>query len=128
MKRNVVTAIDELKQAFPSSKINLSEDGDGGAYVIIESVQIGKHFAPSVTWIGGHITALYPYSDIYPVFIDANVRRIDGKEFEAPITNGHIFLERPAIQISLRNNSIHKSPQTAVAKFLKIINFMENIQ
>ena len=128
MKQDVANAIEELKQAFPSSTITSSEDDQGGAFVVIESVHIGKCFIPSFTWMGGHITAHYPYADIYPVFIDANVRRVDGKEFEAPITIGNKFLERPAIQISRRNNRVHSSPQTAVAKFLKIINFVENFQ
>ena len=128
MKQDVVNAIEELKQAFPSSTITSSEDDQGGAFVVIESVHIGKRFIPSFTWMGGHITAHYPYADIYPVFIDANVRRVDGKEFEAPITIGNKFLERPAIQISRRNNRVHSSRQTAVAKFLKIINFVENFQ
>ena len=128
MKQDVANAIEELKQAFPSSAIINSEDGQGGAYVVVERVYIGEHFVPAITWMGGHITALYPYADIYPVFIDANVRRADGKSFEKPITLGHTFANRPAIQISRRNNRVQNSPQTAVAKFLKIINFVENIR
>lgn len=128
MKQDVANAIEELKSAFPSSAVTNREDGQGGAYVVVESVPIGACFVPSVTWMGGHITALYPYADIYPVFIDANVRRADGKSFEKPITVGHTFADRPAIQISRLNNRVQNSPQTAVAKFLKVIDFVENLQ
>ena len=128
MKQDVATAIEELKQAFPASAITSSEDGQGGAYVVVERVNIGTRFVPSVTWMGGHIPALYPYADIYPVFIDATVRRVDGKEFEAPITVGHTFAGRSAIQISRRNSRTQNLPQTVVAKFLKIINFVEKIR
>lgn len=128
MKQRVFTAIEELKRAFPDSQITHNEDGQGGAYVIIESIDIGKQYVPSITWMGGHIDALYPYADIYPVFIDANVQRADGTTFTAPITSGHAFMQRPAIQISRRNNRINNALQTAVAKFLKIISFMENSQ
>ena len=128
MKQEVARAITDLKLAFPSSVVTSSEDGQGGAHVIVENVQIGKHFVPPTTWMGGHITALYPYADIYPVFIDGNVRRTDGKSFEGPITARHAFSGRPAIQISRRNNRVQNAPQTAVTKFLKVINFLENIQ
>ena len=128
MKPDVAKAIEELEQAFPSSVVTISEDGEGGSYVVVEAVHIGNRFVPHETWMGGHIPALYPYADIYPVFIDASVRRRDGNGFNVPVTNGHVFQGRPAIQISRRNNRIQNSPQSAVAKFLKVIYFMENLQ
>ena len=128
MKPDVAKAVEELKQAFPSSVVTVSDDGEGGIYVVVEAVDLGNRFVPQETWMGGHIPALYPYADIYPVFIDAGVRRMDGNGFKAPVTNGHTFQGRPAIQISRRNNRIQNSPQTAVAKFLKVIDFMENLQ
>ena len=127
MKRDVANAIEELKRAFPSSVVSNREDGQGGVYGVVESVCLGERFVPSVSWMGGHITALYPYADIYPVFMSADIRRVDGKDFEAPITVGHTFFDRPAIQISRRNNKIENSPQTAVAKLLKVINYLENL-
>ena len=127
MNPDVADAIEELKRAFPSSAVTISEDGQGGAYVFIENVDIGARFVPSITWIGAHIAALYPYADIYPVFMDAAVSRADGQGFEAPITQGHNFVGRPAIQISRRNNQIQNYPQTAVAKLMKILNFLEKL-
>ncbi len=128
MKQAIVKAIEELKSAFSPSSVQVTEDGGGGAYVFVESVRIGSLYVPQITWIGGHITALYPYSDIYPMFIDASVCRANGKGFAAPITIGHEFLGRPAIQISRRNNQVQNSPQTAVSKFLKVIDFVEHYQ
>ena len=127
VKAEVGEAIEELKRAFPSSELTVSEDGKGGARVVVESVAIGAR-EPGQSWLGGHIPAQYPYADIYPVFMDAAVRRRDGKAFEAPITEGHNFCGRPAIQISRRNNRIQNSGQTAVAKFLKIVDFLEKVQ
>ena len=128
MKKDVANAIEELKKAFPGSVVTDSEDGEGGAHVFVESVNLSERFNPSTTWMGGHITALYPYADIYPLFINANVRRVDDMSFEVPITTGHSFAGRPAIQISRRNNRVQNSPQGAVAKFLKVIDFIENLQ
>ena len=128
VKAEVGEAIEELKRAFPSSELTFREDGKGGARVVVESVVIGSRYEPEQSWLGGHITAQYPYADIYPVFMDAAVSRRDGKAFEAPITEGHSFCGRPAIQISRRNTRIQNSGQTAVAKFLKILDFLEKVR
>ena len=69
------------------------------------------------TWLGGHIPALYPYADIYPLFIADNVGRVDGVAFEPPVTSGAQFLDRLALQVSRRNNHTQHYPQTALAKF-----------
>ena len=128
MKHDVLDAIEGLKRAFPSSEILSQEDGDGGAYVIVENVQLGGRYQPSSTWIGGHITALYPYADIYPLFISDDVRRVDGVAFEAPVTLGAQFLNRPAIQVSRRNNHSQHYPQTAVAKIVKVLHFLKELR
>ena len=128
MKAEVREAIEELKRAFPASVLTVSQDGEGGARVVVEGVAIGARYEPEQSWLGGHIPAQYPYADIYPVFMDAAVRRRDGKAFEAPITVGHRFSGRPAIQISRRNNRMQNSGQTAVSKFLKILDFLKKVQ
>lgn len=128
MKLDVANAIEELKRAFASSDVFSQEDGEGGAYVIVENVTIGCRYRPSSTWIGGHITALYPYADIYPLFIADNVCRADGVAFEPPVTPGVQFLDRPALQVSRRNNHTQHYPQTAVAKFVKVLHFLEELQ
>ena len=125
MKQNVANAIEELKRAFPSSEVCSREDGSGGAYVIVEDVAIGDRYEPSSTWIGGHIPPSYPYADIYPLFIGDNVRRVDGVAFAAPITPGARCFDRPALQVSRRNNHIQNYPQTAAAKFGKVLHFLK---
>ena len=127
MKPHVADAVLELDRAFPSSAVYSREDGKGGAYVIVEDVRIGPKFAPVSTWLGGHITALYPYADIYPMFIDAGVRRLDGTAFEPPVTPNAEFERRPALQVSRRNNRTQNYPQTAVSKFLKVQQFLANL-
>ena len=128
MKQDVANAIEELKRAFPSSEVCSREDGSGGAYVIVEDVAIGDRYQLSSTWIGGHITPLYPYADIYPLFIGDNVRRVDGVSFAPPITLGARFLDRPALQVSRRNNHTQNYPQTAVSKFAKVLHFLEELR
>ena len=125
MNLEVSQAVDELRRAFPGCKVDATDDGDGGARFVMDGVDLGERYNPRRTWLGAHIPALYPYADIYPVFMDAGVGRADGGAFQAPITPGAQFEGRPAIQISRRNNHAEHYPQTAVSKILKILGFLE---
>lgn len=128
MKPEVANAIEELRRKFPDSVVNAIEDNDGGAYVFLEGVDVGERYTPHQTWLGAHIPALYPYADIYPVFMGGDVRRADGIAFAAPITQGASFSGRPAIQISRRNNLAQQHPQPAYSKFLKVLDYLEKLQ
>lgn len=128
MNVEVATAIEELKRQFGSSTLTIREDDQGGAYVIMEPVVIGAKFVPTATWIGFQIPAQYPYADIYPVFIGVDVKRADGVAFHAPVTPGHNFEGRGAIQISRRSAAAQSGSQRAVAKILKVLDFLEKLQ
>ena len=69
MKTEVSSAIEELKLQFSSSAVTASEDGQGGAHVFLEVINLGPGFRPDHTWVGFQIPAQYPYADIYPVFV-----------------------------------------------------------
>ena len=127
MRSTVAEAIDELGRAFRSSGISSREDGQGGAYVIVEQVDIGPKYRPETTWLGGHLTELHPYADIYPLFMAAEVCRVNGVAFEAPVTTGVSFEGRPALQISRRNNHTQHFPQSALDKFLKVQQFLKDL-
>src|SRR5947209_19876633 len=105
MRVEVSAAIDELRRQFSGASFNVREDGQGGAYVVLEPVSLGSRYRPESTWIGFQIPAQYPYADIYPVFIGAGVARVDGVPFTAPVTPGHQFEGRPAIQVSRRSRA-----------------------
>jgi hypothetical protein len=127
MRSEVSNAIDELKRQFEASAFTVREDGQGGAYVVIEPICLGIRYRPETTWIGFQIPAQYPYADIYPVFIGADVSRIDGAAFLAPVTPGHQFEGRPALQISRRNGAPQTGLQKATGKVFKILDFLERL-
>ena len=127
MKVEVSQAIEELKRQFVTSSLTVREDGQGGAYVVMEPVALGPKYRPEMSWIGFQIPAQYPYADIYPVFIGGNVVRADGVAFAVPVTPGHNFEGRPAIQISRRNSAAQSGLQKAPAKILKVLDFMEKL-
>jgi hypothetical protein len=127
MRSEVVAAIDDLKRQFPSATVIVREDSAGGAYVLMEKVSIGSRYTPSETWLGFHIPSQFPYADIYPVFMSTEVSRTDHTPFAAPVTPGHHYEGRPAIQISRRSSGANGGLQKASAKILKILHFLDNL-
>lgn len=127
MKVEVSTAIEELKSQFSEASLSLREDDQGGAYVLLEGVRLGPKFRPEATWVGFQIPAQYPYADIYPIFLGGDVSRADGVAFQAPVTLGHCFEGRPAIQVSRRSAAAQGGTQKATAKVLKVLDFLEKL-
>lgn len=128
MRTEVTAAIEELKRQFPESVFTASEDGQGGAYVFMEPVVLGARYEPEGNWLGFQIPAQYPYADIYPMFMGADCHRKDGVGFTAPVTLGHNFQGRPAIQISRRSGAAQNGGQKATAKVLKVLDFLRTLQ
>lgn len=127
MRSEVSAGIEELRRQFEDSTVTVRDDGQGGAYVIVESVTLGSNFTPPSTWIGFHISAQFPYADIYPVFIANDIARSDGLAFAPPVTRGHTFEGRPAIQVSRRNAAAQNGLQRVPAKILKILDFLKRL-
>lgn len=125
MTPSVSTAIEGLKKAFPSCTVSvLGEDGQGGAFVVLDNVELGEKFAPQSTWFGAHLPSNLPYADIYPLFIGNDVRRADGAALAGPFASLE-WQSRPAIQVSRRNNRF-QAGHTAASKFVKVIDFVRN--
>lgn len=135
MKPDVAVAVGELEAALIGSAVQVLEDQDGGAYVIVDDVAIGDAFSPRSSWIGFHVVWTYPDSDTYPHFIDAGVKYVgsgpapnqhaDGN-LPTALTRGATMpgFELAAIQISRRSNHRNADTDTAAQKLLRIIDFL----
>lgn len=121
----VAQAVEEIRTAFPDVVVQVREDGQGGAVVIVESVDLGAPYNQNETWIGFQITFQYPYSDVYPHFVRGDLTRADGAalgEGTSPTTWGG----RPAVQLSRRSNQLDPSTDTAVLKLLKVLAWLRS--
>jgi hypothetical protein len=127
MNAEVGRAVQAIRHSFEGASVVVEEDGAGGAYVFIEPVDLGTRFGPCTTWIGAHLTAQTPYSDVYPLFIGPNVSWVDGRAFSPPITVGHTFRGRAAIQVSRRSNKRDPKLEPPVAKINKVLNWLRYI-
>lgn len=124
MTPEVERAVAAIRESFAGTNFAVEEDGAGGAYVIVEGVELGPRFTPPRTWLGGHLTAQVPYSDVYPLFIGAEVRWVDGRGFSAPLSLGHNFGGRAAIQVSRRSNRRDPKLETPICKFNKVLHWL----
>jgi len=130
---DVRQAIEELKTSFSDHEVRTLEDGDGGAYVLVEDLDLGERYAPPTSWVGFHITHPYPDADVYPHFISGDVRYLGAgptpnSGFPEGIAPGHAMpgFNLPAIQISRRSNRWNPDRDTAALKLARVLDWIRS--
>jgi hypothetical protein len=124
MKVAVQRAIDELRATFPEARLDVEEDGDGGAYVTLDPVSLKGPYLQTETWVGFHIGFQYPASDVYPHFVRDDLARRDGASLGSGMSRCQ-HRGRQAVQISRRSNALDPGFQTAAHKLLKVLAWLE---
>jgi hypothetical protein len=135
MKPAVEAAIADIRAGFPDHEVRVKPDSDGGAYVIIDSLEIGDSFTPHMSWLGFQITWTCPESDTYPHFIDLGVRYVGQGETPNQYPEGNLptsmtrnatmpGFELAAIQVSRRSNHRNAATDSPFQKLLRIIEFL----
>jgi hypothetical protein len=119
----VAEAIEEIRATFEGAAITARADGEGGAYVRIDPVDPGPPYAQRATWIGFRVTAQYPYSDVYPLFVRHDLCRTDGQALGEGFTGNQTFDGQPAVQVSRRSNHLNPATDTAAIKVLKVLSW-----
>ena len=123
---NVLAAIDELKLDFQPEELVVEPDGKGGARVRFGPVGLSETYQQRESWIGGHLTAQVPYSDVYPIFVRGDLARTDGKALVAPLANGQVFMGLSAVQVSRKSNRLDASIETVRMKFKKVLHWINS--
>ena len=125
MTPEVERAIAEIELAFPGAEVTKTQDGEGGAYVVVADVVLPKTYRQRETWIGFRITHAYPYADVYPHFVREDLCRADDKPLGQGMSRG-TFQSRPAIQLSRRSNRLNPATDTALLKLQKVLRWLAN--
>jgi len=125
MTPEVTRAIEEIGATFPNNPPVVREDGEGGAFVIVENLRLGSTYLQPETWMGFHITFPYPYSDVYPQFVRGDLARADGKPLGHATSPNATFEGRPAVQVSRKANRLNPATDTAVQKLLKVLEWLK---
>ena len=126
MKPDVLQAVQEVRSQFSASTLEVKEDNQGGAYLMIDPVDMGSIYTKETrhTWLGFHIPFQYPLADVYPHHVRRDLARVDGR----PLGDGmaHSRYEgfgRDSVQLSRRSNHRDAGRETAVHKALKVIEW-----
>ncbi len=127
LKTSVAEAIEGIRESFLPSMVTVIEDGQGGAHVIVENVALKGPYNQGDTWLGGHIAPFFPNADVYPLFVRGDLARRDGGALVAPVTAGHAYQSRPAVQVSRRSNGRDPSRETAAMKYMKVVTYLESL-
>jgi hypothetical protein len=125
MIAEVEHAIEDIKAAFDGHRVDVEPESQGGAYVVVNDLPISDKYAPTKTWFGFLITFQYPRADIYPHFVDAQIRRLDGRPHGAGFSGPIQWQGRAALQISRRSNRLNPSVDTATTKLAKVIEWVK---
>lgn len=125
MTPEIEQAIAEIQQAFPGHSVEVETEAQGGANVIVHKLLIGKQYVPSSSWVGFAISFQYPYADVYPHYIDAGLRRVDGLVQGAGFSSA-TWRDQQVIQVSRRSNRWNAAIDTAATKLTKVLTWLRN--
>ena len=123
MNSQVKLAISQLIKGFPKARVTATDSGDGGAKVMIDSVDLGPSFEPSSSWVKFSVSFQYPNADIYPIFLRSDLTRTDGRSHGKGIAQSE-FDGAPALQLSRRSNRLNPDTDTAALKVTKVLEWL----
>lgn len=121
----VEEAVAEIRAAFSGKEIQVVTSGDGGAEVTVEDVDLGEHYEPQKSFVGFRIHSTYPFSQVYPHFLQADLRKANGTPLPTPgMTHGQQWRGQPAIMVSRSSRNWDPSRDTAVGKLYKVLEWV----
>lgn len=129
MNPSIQQAVEEIRSAYPGHALDVSPDGEGGAFVKVHDLPLGKQYQPERSWVAFRITFQYPFADIYPHFCVANIARKDGRALGEGFSNNtwkSPSVEEAATMISRRSNHLDAATDTAALKLAKILDWIKN--
>jgi hypothetical protein len=128
MKQEVMDAIQELESAYGKDNVAATPDQQGGAYVIVQNLDLGPVYAPSTTWCGFAINHMYPDAQVYPHYFPSEVKRADGSAFGGGFSHpADPWQGHSVVQISRTSKSWNPAQDTAEIKLEKVLNWMRSL-
>ena len=116
-------------RAQSTSELIAWGDGNGGAHVFIENVDLGPPFTQATTWVAFHLPHTLPDGDLYPLWMRPDLTRTDGQPIGKLNAAGQNFmhlnntwLTEPAVMVSLRSNDRDPRVDSPSRKLARILD------
>lgn len=128
LKQAVDDALRQIQSCYANLTINTFADGQGGAWVEIVDMPLGDPYGQAETFLVFLLPFTLPGSDIYPMFVRADLSRLDGR----PLGEGFAVTElawpgdaspRPVVQVSRKTRGSFAA-QTATQKVAKVVHWV----
>lgn len=128
LKDAVARGVAEITGACGADLVRVLPDGQGGAWVELAAVDLGKPYDQDHTFLVCLLPFTLPAADIYPTFVRPDLTRCD----KQPLGEGFAATQlqwpgdpkpRPVIQISRRTHS-HFAAQTPLQKIEKVLAWL----
>lgn len=118
-------AIEAVRDHFDGHSVEAVSDGAGGYFVTVSDVRLGPKYIPDSTWLGFHVNAAYPMSDVYPHYLGVVVRADGSDHCSAvqPVT----WREKAALQLSRRSNGWNPMLDNAALKAEKVLTWFVDL-
>ncbi|MGB8196538.1 MAG: hypothetical protein WCF25_06000 [Acidimicrobiales bacterium] len=121
----VFAAVREIAATLTEHDVVAWCDGEGGVFVVVDDIELGAQWTPSVTWLGCRILNAYPEADVYPLFIRSDLKRTDGLPLAAPFHLGSQFADQAAVMVSRTTPRRTAATASAVVRIVNTINFLK---
>jgi len=124
MLSEVEEAVAEIRAAFPQHEVRATPAADGGAEVTVEAVGLGERYEPRTSFVGFRVHSSYPFSQVYPHFLRADLRKVDGSPLPSPGMTPNQWRGQAAIMVSRSSNGWNPNADTAVGKLHKVLEWV----
>lgn len=123
----VEEAVAEIRATYIGHQVDVTPLPDGGACVVVHGLTLSGSFEPNVSWVGFVIGFQYPYADVYPHHIDAQVKRRDGQALGEGFSGVQTWQGRSCFQVSRKSNHLDATTDTAALKLAKVLQWLRSL-
>ena len=128
----VADAIEILLSHYPEHGVWVKGDGQHGAFVRVEGISLSDLYVQDTTWIGFHITDMFPVADIYPHHVRPDLAYRSGATLAPPFQSGQTFpgTGEPSTMVSRSagNHQVnsYSGPELAYIKLRKVQTWLNS--
>lgn len=131
LKAAVEAVIADLRAVYGGDHVLMIPDGQGGAWVEIDQVELGEAYIQPTTFLVFLLPFNLPGADIYPMFVRDDLARSDGRQLGDGLQRTTLSWpgqpsQRPVVQVSRRTRGGAFTVQSAVQKTEKVLEWLRN--